>query len=266
MVDKLKNYLLEFGSLDKLPREKLLYELDRVWDFYKINNRQSLHSQKEKVNLFYSHPVWVLNGLFSEADSDSRIHRLAIARYVNTLQACRIADFGGGSGFLARLISAGSVSQVDIVEAYPFEIFKKQLEGNKKIKYVSSLSNNYDVIIAQDVLEHVDEPLGLALDLISATKKGGILIFANCFYPQIKCHIPSNFYLRHTFIFLMTFAGLKLIHRIDGANHALVFKKARKVRYATLYLMATFLQQVGGAINLIYIAGSRVKNFPYLKP
>lgn len=231
----LDRYLHDFGDISKLDRKLLLDEMDKVWDELNLDNKLNLSEQQEKVGKFYGHRVWVLNGLFSELDPISLGHRIAIADYIAsvTTKPARIADYGGGSGVLAKLISQRVAEAViDIVEPYPFEYFVNKTVGVRGVGYVPKLDKGYSALIAQDVLEHVDDPIGLAVNLIESVAPKGYLIFANCFYPDIKCHLPATFYLRHLFKYVIKHAGLKYLCRVPGAEHALVFQKVAPVDWA----------------------------------
>jgi 2-polyprenyl-3-methyl-5-hydroxy-6-metoxy-1,4-benzoquinol methylase len=244
------NYLAGFGDLTQLPRSRLLAEMDCIWEKVGLNNRLPLSTQMTGVAAFYSHPVWILNGLFSEYDSVSNTHRKAIARYIKKIHGEKIADYGGGSGVLARFVSEElPTADMQIIEPFESTFFVERLKDLPSIKFVAELSYDYDVVIAQDVLEHVDNPLNLAVDLIQATKMGGHLIFANCFYPDIKCHLPATFYLRYTFSGLMRFAGLALVGRITGAEHALVFKRIAEVNYHALGTADRIAKLIGPMLN-----------------
>ena len=78
--------------------------------------------------------------------------------------------------------------------------------------------------LPRDVLEHVEEPILLANKIASAVRKGGIVIFANCFHPVIQCHLPSTFHLRYTFPWVMKALGLRYVGTVEGAEHAQVFR------------------------------------------
>jgi len=255
------NYISKFGDISQLPRQVLLDELDKVWLDVNLDNSKPLSVQLDGVAKFYSHPVWILNGIFSELDSVSKSHREAIAIYINKLNVSRVADYGGGSGVLARIISNITSSQVDIIEPYASEFVLEKLNNYRNINVVSHLIPEYDVIVAQDVLEHVDDPIGLAVDLINATKMNGYLIFANCFYPDIKCHLPSTFYLRHTFTNLMAYAGLKLVERVTYAEHALVFKRIGTIQSQRLAKANSRAKVFGLFLNRIHGGVSKVRQF-----
>ena len=225
-------YLKKFRSLKDLTRCELIKELDYFWDYYNLDNNKRLDQQIENVAKFYSHPVWVLNGLFSANDEASRKHRIAISKYISNLNVSKIADFGGGSGVLSKFITQNNENvKVDIIEPYPLSIFTQQFDNSQTVRFISTFDGLYDVIIAQDVLEHVDSPIKLAQTLINSAHVGGYIFFANCFLPEIKCHLPANFYLRSTFNFLMKFAGLNHIGSVVDAEHVQVFKKVKKSNY-----------------------------------
>jgi hypothetical protein len=61
-----------------------------------------------------------------------------------------------------------------------------------------------------DVLEHIPDPLPVLAHMITMVETGGKLIIANNFYPVIKCHLPSTFYLRDTFQQFTEMMGLRM--------------------------------------------------------
>lgn len=223
LTDKERAYLA--GLPKEVPTiEWLWQEMDRVWHSLELNSRRTLTGQP--VEEFYRHPIWLVNGLFSAADPVSAGHRRAIASYVADLAPTRVADFGGGFGELARQISrAAPWAEVAIIEPFPREVALAYLADSPQVRFVPALEvSRYDVGIAQDVLEHVERPIDLAIDLASFLRPGGSVIFANNFTPIIACHLPHNFHLRHTFRFVMHALGLKYRGRISGAEHAMVFE------------------------------------------
>ncbi len=246
----ISSYLSSFGEISTIRREVLLDELDRVWHELKLDNSRRLSEQQEKVAAFYSHEVWILNGLFSEQDPVSRQHRVAIAEFISNLPVRKVADYGGGSGTLARFIAEKKLGiDVDIIEPFPAQIFKTKVESVRSVNFVSQLNQQYDLLIAQDVLEHVDDPIDLSLKLIESVKINGYLIFANRFYPDISCHLPSTFYLRHQFKRVMKFAGLEFLNSISGAKHALVFKKISIANHAAVCRAISFAKVYGSLLN-----------------
>jgi len=255
----INNYILKFGDISQLKRQVLLDEMDSAWSNLNLDNEKSLSSQIDGISKFYSHPVWILNGIFSELDPVSKSHRKFIASYIKDINVARVADYGGGSGVLARMIATATSTQIDIIEPYASDYFLEKLKPFNNINVVPHLIPEYDVVVAQDVLEHVDNPVGLAVDLVNATRMNGVVIFANCFYPDIKCHLPSTFYLRHTFSNLMAYAGLKFVERIKGAEHALVYQRVSPVLPKELEAANSRAKAFGSILNRIHSSVSKVK-------
>jgi 2-polyprenyl-6-hydroxyphenyl methylase/3-demethylubiquinone-9 3-methyltransferase len=256
----IEDYLSSFRPIEQLPIEELWQEMDRVWEDLGLDNKQPLSTQSQSIKEFYGHPVWILNGLFSELDPVSRSHRIAISEAISRLEAHRIADFGGGSGFLARLIcSRIDGATVDIVEPYPFQIFSERIATHVRINYVADLGTGYDLLVAQDVLEHVEDPIELTIQLVQAARRHGYIIFASNFYPVIKCHIPSTFYLRHQFKWLLRICGAEYVGRVPGAAHALIFRKRNGFMEQRLRKMSRVAIPTGRVINLVCNASSILK-------
>jgi 2-polyprenyl-6-hydroxyphenyl methylase/3-demethylubiquinone-9 3-methyltransferase len=239
-MDNLQEYLARFGH-GKISNQELWDEMDRIWDELKLDNKIPLNQQD--IGAFYSHPVWILNGLFSEEDPVSNGHRKAVADYVNAFfqgkYSIKVADFGGGSGVLGKIFVSRSehLEIFDVVEPWPSQFFLDKNANIDRLRYVPEFSGTdyYDVVIAQDVLEHVNNPIDVAFECFAAAKVGGLIIFANCFYPHIKCHLPGNFYLRHTFKYVVGSSEIKFLGLIPGAPHMQVFSKTEKTNYPENY-------------------------------
>lgn len=206
-------------------------EMDRVWQELGLNNKKDI--SKQPIDKFYGHPVWTMNGIFTALDPVSSQHRKSIARYIATLDAYSIADYGGGFGELAIAITNTIPnSEVSIIEPYPSRVTTERLREYGRVHITPELTDSkFDVVIAQDVLEHVTNPIKLAYNLAEAVNDDGIVIFANCFRPVIHCHLPSTFHLRYTFTIIMKVLGLKYLGTVDGAEHAQIF-----IKKGSLYL------------------------------
>jgi len=101
--------------------------------------------------------------------------------------------------------------------------------------------------------------LVLAEKMVRATKVGGYVIFANCFFPVLKCHLPSTFYLRHTFTWVVKCMGLKFVGRVDGANHALVFQRVGTVESIRVARRETAAKFVAPFFNSFFTLLGNVK-------
>lgn len=181
-----------------------------------------------QIGQFYASPVWLLNGIFTQADPESRQHRMAIADRVATLEPSHIVDFGGGFGSLARTIrDRCPEARIEIIEPFPTQL-AKALAAKSGVQYDAALPKGADVILAQDVLEHVTDPLDLFGQLLSALDPGGTIITANCFHPVIKCHYPGALHFAFTFRHIAPFLGCRFVGFVPGADHAEIFEKTAR--------------------------------------
>lgn len=202
--------------------------MDQAWVRYACNNR-SLNS--DRLAQFYSDPVWLLNGIFSEQDSASLGHRQAITAAVSAMAPERVLDFGGGFGTLARLLAtAMPQAEISICDPFPPRLGVESCQGFSNINYVSELQpQSVDVLVSTDVLEHVPDPLTLLASMVDAVRPGGHLLIANCFYPVIACHLPCTFHLRYSFDSFCRSLGLAVIGSCDGSL-ATVYKRVHLVQ------------------------------------
>lgn len=242
-----------------LTKDKIIIELDRVWKEMKLDNSKDF--SKINLNDYYGHPVWILNGIFSEVDKKSKQHRVSLANHIqkkfSKKKKIKIADYGGGSGVLAKIISENTelanLECVDIIEPWPFEFFSKKLSKYKKISYKKKFQKKYDVIILQSVLEHVLDPIADTIKCINYLSKEGIIIFGNDFYPMVKCHVPSSFYLRHTFNLILTLSGMKYEGEIPHCNYCHVFKNNKNFKPNRLVILSKYMKFFGNIINFYFM-------------
>lgn len=246
--------IIEAEYLKGLPKDLpsvnwVCGELDRIWNEQKLDNHLPL--KRQPIGAYYSHPVWLMNGIFSACDPVSFSHRIAIAKNLKESRVKVIADYGGGFGQLALLIAAEvKDAEIYIVEPYPSMVGIKRLRSEPRIKFVPNLAiESYDVIVAQDVLEHVEDPIKLASEIASSVRIGGKVIFANCFYPVIQSHLPSTFHLRYTFPFMMKALGLRFVGRVSGASHAQVFERVSNLSIDRARKAESISKLIGPVLN-----------------
>lgn len=250
------DYLLGLPHI--LPTVEWVWkEMDRVWQSYGLDNKLPLKTQP--VAEFYSHPVWLMNGIFTQADPVSAGHRSAIAKYLAQTGMRNIADFGGGFGNLAVSIAhAIPDASIAIIEPYPTGVATGRIKQEPQVSFSSTLGSGYDAVIAQDVLEHVEDPVGLATQLAEAVREGGAVIFANCFHPFIRCHLPSTFHLRHTFPQVMGALGLRHLGVVEGAEHAHVFGRGRSLSLGRARSAERISRLLGPELNFAAAVVSRI--------
>lgn len=188
------SYLLSvFKRYQGYPSLQQLWHLmDEQWQAYGCDPLQ----MDERVSAFYRHPVWLLNGLFIEQDSQSLAHRRAFTTWVTQKSPARVADFGGGFGGLARFIGqALPQASVEVVEPHPHPAAIALAADTPNVRFVTELTGDYDLLIATDVFEHVPDPIALAASTASHLRIGGHFLIGNCFAPVIACHLPQLFHL-----------------------------------------------------------------------
>ena len=213
-------FLKAFPELIKIGQ---LYNLiDEAWD--SILGKYNAQVTDEFLCEFYSHPVWSLNAVFAESDPQSRKHRDALADVVNDLDIFSIADIGGGNGGFLRILK----------HKYPFKrcilcepfIEKEIIEQIHKqgIECAQAPPGDVDAYVLLDVLEHLSNPLEFAKNIIDESRNGSYFFFGNCFWPAIKCHLPSTFFLRRTFPLAAKCMGLTPVGRVQGAEYIEIYK------------------------------------------
>ena len=207
---------------------QMWYLMDLVWDDFECDNKKL---NWEKIGKFYSHPVWLLNGLFIEQDDVSMGHRHAISDWVLNNNLKNVVDYGGGFGTLARLVAQKNKEiKIDIYEPHPSVFGLKRASEYKNITVINQLEEDYyDCLLSTDVLEHVPDPLNDFSKMIDSVKIGGYLVIANAFFPMIKCHLPQNFHFRYTFNKFAKMMGLEVVGILEG-SHATIFKKISVIK------------------------------------
>ncbi|WP_156820116.1 bifunctional 2-polyprenyl-6-hydroxyphenol methylase/3-demethylubiquinol 3-O-methyltransferase UbiG [Synechococcus sp. PCC 7336] len=203
--------------------------MDIVWDEMQCDNK---NLDIEKIEQYYQHPVWLLNGLFIESHQLSLEHRQAIVTWIsNCYQISKVLDFGGGVATLARMMAKDSPHlSIDVYEPFPSQYSLSKSSAYQNIKFVSEVSSQYDCLICTDVLEHVSDPLKLFAEMIDLVDIGGYLLMANHFFPSIKCHLPCTFHLRHTFNRFAHLMGLKKIQGLQN-NYITVYRKESVLKF-----------------------------------
>lgn len=219
----IEEQLADVGSDPSL--EQLWSLMDQAWERCGCDNR---NPESDRLANFYSDPVWLLNGIFIEQHAVSMGHRQAITKAVAAIAPERVLDFGGGFGTLARLLATAlPKAEVAICEPYPPRHGIESCKPFANIRFIPELtSQNVDVLVSTDVLEHVPDPLALLAAMVDAVRPGGHLFIANCFYPVIACHLPCTFHLRYSFDAFCQALGLEVLGPCEG-SHATIYRRAQ---------------------------------------
>ena len=238
MATKISQYLTinEVAQLEQ--KEKLwldeiltinngLPSLNEIWSIMdEVWNRSDCDKNPtdENVNTFYSHPVWILNGLFVEKHDESFENRLRFTNWAVSKNPKLVADYGGGFGSLARMIGSKLPSaQVHIIEPHAHPVAVAKASELNNVTYLKSFDGIYDIMIATDVFEHVPDPLDLLFKTTKFLRTDGLYLIANCFFPVIQCHLPKCFHLRNSWSSIIKNVGLEFVENLEYGS---VFRKS----------------------------------------
>lgn len=222
---EIKKYLEPY--LHRRPRlEEIWTIIDQVWDDMGLDNRN--YSEKE-LGEYYSHPVWLLNGLWIETDPVSIQHRKGMAQHVEG-DTPRVLDYGGGFGTLAKEIASHCpTADIEIYEPHATNFAYDSIRDFENIRIVSELDKKYDYIFTTDVFEHIEDPISLITLFNKHLKTGGVLLAAWNFTPCIKCHLPKHFHFRYTMHkWIIPSLGFSHIEKAKG-EHGHLFIKVKEV-------------------------------------
>ena len=260
LVDRIKDpvahdYVSSVVDIE-IDRTQILHLLDKAW-----NETVADVISDGVLGEYYSHPVWMLNGLFSYLDRESYAHRQAISLWIKSqsanLDKFRVADYGGGMGalsfILAKQFDELPDCEIELIEPYCDSQIWSLLDVPQptRLRKTARLSGTYDFIIAQDVLEHCFNPMDIAQHILSHLTPGGFAIFINCFRPVIACHLPRNMWLRHLFNPFLIYSGYeKQKVQMVPNGHAFRRKNSSSATDVASFDRATALRAVGEFLNL----------------
>jgi SAM-dependent methyltransferase len=244
LLERVRGPVLELNDLWRL--------MDEVWDEMGLDNERP---DWERIGDYYSHPVWLLNGLFAQTDPVSRYHREAWRDWLRSevsesSHSKRVVDYGGGFGVLAALLAEDPQLNIDIVEPHPPPPAIRRSEQVANVQFVPVLGGPYDYGFCSDVLEHVPDPVGSLMELGAAMKPGGKLMIANNFFPVIKCHLPRTFHLRYSFQFFARLVGFRSNGQLSCGHGELFERLPRRAAVpGIIRLMEFFSQNIFRARN-----------------
>ena len=224
--DEIEKILTREDKTLETDLSRMWHLIDLIWNDYGCDNK---NLNWENIGKFYSHPVWLLNGLFIEIDGESMRHRKSIAEYFRDKKKLKILDYGGGFGTLAKEIAKITPSsKIDIYEPYASKYAQDNIKDFRNVKIVDNLKENYyDVLVNTDILEHVEDPIELIAIYNKCLKKDGMLISHWNFTPCIKCHLPKHFHFRYTFNKIVPL--LNFSEEIINKRHGHYFLKVKNI-------------------------------------
>lgn len=206
---KAQKYLPSSEFSQKITIQQLWNLLDKAWD--ELLDRGI--NQVELANFlheYYQHPVWLINAAFSESDEATINDRLAAVRLIAHVQPRKILDFGGGIGTVSRLcaMTLPQTEAIDLVDITEFRhTIKQYLLDFPKIRVLEKPDPPYDAVISTEVLEHLIDPASTVVEINRLLRVGGAFAASWSFGPVIKCHLPQNFHLRRSMLWIIRSLG-----------------------------------------------------------
>ena len=114
--------------------EQMWYLVNQVWEEMGCDNKKL---DWDKIGAYYAHPVWILNGLFTQYDKLSFSIRESIACYIASKNFEKICDYGGGvcqlAGEIAKIFPN---SQIWIFEPFPSVVGQKYIQNICNTRFV----------------------------------------------------------------------------------------------------------------------------------
>ncbi|TVQ65400.1 MAG: hypothetical protein EA360_09720 [Balneolaceae bacterium] len=262
------NFILEHGSLTDEEREwlstasgqlhnrepllsQIHQMMDEVWD--ELNCDPMVNDQR--IADFYSHPVWLLNGFFIGQDPQSRQIRETFAEWAASHSPLRIADIGGGFGYLALELSHQiPTAEIDIIEPYAHPLSVSLMEPFGNIRFRKKLQGDYDLMFATDVFEHLWDPVTTAYESTLHLRKGGFFLMANAFKADILCHLPQHFHFYYGWESTMRAMGLRPLSKL---LYGRIYQRQEFVSIIAAKAAAARSRKLCNFIETVYFPGRR---------
>ncbi|HEY8946955.1 MAG TPA: class I SAM-dependent methyltransferase, partial [Polyangiaceae bacterium] len=155
---------------------------EQRFDVWRCPECRSIHA-RQPVELSRYYAAYPFHAL----PDDVRVrlvygNQLARLRRAGLRSSHTILDYGCGSGEFVRYLKARGYEQTFGFDAY-----------NPAYDSVAQLDRQFDCVLAQDVLEHVESPSALLNQLASLTRPGGILCIGTPNADAIHLDRPEEF-------------------------------------------------------------------------
>lgn len=168
-----------------------------------------------------------------------------------------VVEIGSGYGQLGKLLE--SDSQIHYQGYEPSQqraAFSAKHGVNVKNEMFSSSDSNYDVVVIDNVLEHVQEPRELIKVASESLKEGGIVIIIVPNRFDLRRFIPSwkkkHYWLPHCHINYFSYSDLKYLTSVEGLTLK-NFDSSTLPSDASVYLkVKTLLDTLGIHVGGLY--------------
>ncbi|MCM2323096.1 MAG: class I SAM-dependent methyltransferase [Oligoflexia bacterium] len=147
----------------------------------------------------------------------SRFTRLVYSAYVKRLlesgikRSCSVLDYGCGSGVLVTYLREAGFADAEGYDPY-----------TPAFKDPSRLERQYDLVIYQDVIEHLDDPMASWASLSRLVKAGGLLCIGTPRAEGISADRPErHLHSLHQPFHLQIFSEAALVRSLQDAGFAI---------------------------------------------
>lgn len=160
-------------------------------------------SEDKEINYNVSDSYWnnvtdpdgIIRNITSDEERNFKLKNWYgdVPNFINSYNDPKVLDIGCGLGYLLSCLKTkykyglepGSFACETIKKNYPnIKIF------NKENNYIKEIKEEFDIIVAYHVIEHLDDPLQLVKDIKNKLKKKGKIIIGT---PQIGTLISNYF-------------------------------------------------------------------------
>ena len=183
-------------NLTELAAEFLGISVEEVLDRIKSTQARGIEdwNNKSSITDFYKeteHYIYDLIKFNSQGRIDSLLHP------IRGINGYTILDFGGGIGLLSILLShQNKVFYYDVESrTKQFAMFLNEKIGGK-VTFLDSLeevyNKEYDMVIAMDILEHLENPMDVAYSLHKCVNKEHGLFYTTGMRFSINETLPMH--------------------------------------------------------------------------
>jgi 2-polyprenyl-3-methyl-5-hydroxy-6-metoxy-1,4-benzoquinol methylase len=231
--------------------------------YFQCKNCQFIFSDSRNPNLTNElqdfEPAYL--DYLKEKNTDIKNHRFILDQLGKhqDLTGKTFLDIGCGSGKLVKFLNANGFEAIGIEPSTAlFESFLQQghsfFKGDVIDFALSNQGRQFDIIIASDVLEHVEDPDRFFEEIEKLLSPGGLLFIstpdAGSFFARVSGKRWHYYNKYHLSIF-----SRSNIARLANKNKLSVISSGTVTRYHSLYYITKY------ALNFVFLMDMRVPHF-----